>query len=132
MFVKLVVCDNQEEHGFAVCSGVSVNDLLLEVFAGDDRHNPEKDPNSTMGGETYHYPRADDPDTREMLQRQLSRPYLAAIVLGSTGWSGWNEDLGEYWHCTFDDLNPVGQALYRQIESLYPGCDLHLLTFLDT
>lgn len=132
MFVKLVVCDNRDDHGFGVCSGVCVNDLILEVFAGDDRHDFERDPDQTMGGEAYHYPCSNDPDTRDLLQRQLSRPYLASIVLGSTGWSGWNDEAEEYWHCTFDDLNSDGQALYRQIEALYPGCDLHLLTFLDT
>lgn len=98
----------------------------------DDRHDFEQDPDQTTGGEAYHYPCSNDPEIRDLLQRQLSRPYLASIVLGSTVWSGWNDEIKEYWHCTFEDLNPEGQTLYRQIEALYPGCDLHLLTFLDT
>jgi len=57
---------------------------------------------------------------------------LAALVLGTTGWSGWHEADGRYWECRFDDLSAEGKALYRQIEALYPGCELHLLTFLDT
>jgi hypothetical protein len=57
---------------------------------------------------------------------------LAVIILGSTDWSGWNESKGRYWTCKFDDLTEEGKALYKQIEALYPRCELHLLTFLDT
>jgi len=79
----------------------------------------------------YHFPRSND-DAVAGVERYLSRDYLAALVLGTTGWSGWHEADGRYWECRFDDLSAEGKALYRQIEALYPDCELHLLTFLDT
>jgi hypothetical protein len=66
------------------------------------------------------------------MDRYISRPYLAAIVLGTTGWSGWHTSEERYWSCTFEDLTPEGKALYRMLAQLYPGCTLHLLTYLDT
>lgn len=61
-----------------------------------------------------------------------SIPYLAVITLGSTGWSGFSNETGN-WLCRFDDLTPEGQALYRTIEALYgPHGTLVLQTWLDT
>lgn len=145
MVVKLVVCDNREfEDQFGVCAGASVTDVLSESFVGDDRR-PKPAPAERYDSidavqaeqaafqawEAYHFPRTED-GAASGIERYLSRDYLAALVLGTTGWSGWNEAEGRLWECRFDDLTAEGQALYRQLENLYVGCELHLLTFLDT
>lgn len=145
MVVKLVVCDNQEfDSQFGVCSGAQVVDILAESFVGDDQLPKPLTPDgytsaaeviaeqkAVAAWERYHFPCLYS-DTADATERYLSRDYLAALVLGSTGWSGWNEVEQRTWECRFDDLTPEGKALYRQLEALYPGCTLHLLTFLDT
>jgi hypothetical protein len=138
MVVKLVVCDNRElDDQFSVCCGGHVTDLLNESLVGDDRR-PQPSAEAVLEEQKaiddwneYHFPSMHDADGRD-IGRYLSRGYLAVIVMGTTGWSGWNESEGRYWQCEFDDLSDDGKALYRQIEKLYPGCELHLLTFLDT
>ncbi len=145
MLVKLVVCDNRAAADqFGLCCGASVTDLLSESFVGDDRR-PKPVPLENYDSieavaaeqvarcawESHHFPRSGDPAAGGV-ERYLSRGYLAALVLGTTGWSGYHEGDGRYWECRFDDLSDQGKALYRQLEALYPGCDLHLLTFLDT
>ncbi len=147
MLVKLVVCDNREfDDQFGMCTGAGVFDVLTESFVGDDKR-PK--PDVAMEFETvadydrytaarheweaYHFPNL-HADQKEDLgeSRYRSRPYLASMVLGTTGWSGVDNDAGGYWICRFEDLSEKGQALYEQLQDLYPGCDLHLLTFLDT
>jgi len=142
MIVKLVVIGT-DKSAFDECCGVCVTDVLYEVLAGDDkRPKPEFPPpdgstrdfeqalRADREWEEYHYPNLNQFDG-VTTETYMSRDYLAAIVLGSTGWAGANEN-GDYWYCTFGDLTADGQALYRQVQALYPDCTLHLLTFLDT
>lgn len=145
MVVKLVVCDNRDfDNQFGMCFGASVTDLMDESFIGDDRRSrpvpPENyesadsikaEQDAKCAWEAYHFPKLAE-STMKGVERYLSRPYLAALVIGSTGWSGWHEAEERYWECRFDDLTDEGKVLYTQLESLYKGCDLHLLTFLDT
>jgi hypothetical protein len=160
-FVKLVVLDEVEgqDDTLAMCTGVSVLDLsqknlagvavfdfLQENLAGDDKHPQPEDvviPENAGPDETmrqledeqrmhlvwmrFHYPRYDMPGEF----KHLSRAYRASIVMGSSGWSGYSEKKGN-WFAKFDDLTPDGQALYRLMEKLNPGCPIHLLTFIDT
>lgn len=144
MVVKLVVCDDRDdETEFAQCSGAFVTDIQGEVLLADDkRAKPElADGPESMDAvmahqravrawEQFHFPYLGD-STRGAAE-YLSRGYLAVLVLGSTGWSGWHTTRECNWTCGFDDLTDEGKALYRQLEALYPGCTLHLLTFLDT
>lgn len=144
MVVKLVVCDNRDfDDQFGVCSGAQVFDLRLEPLVGDDRRpHPVPSPHfdtveavqaeqrTHEAWEAYHFPHTHD-EALDDAERIRSREYLASVVLGSTGWSGRNAYLMP-WVCHFEDLTEEGQALYRQFERLYPGCALHLLTFLDT
>jgi hypothetical protein len=51
---------------------------------------------------------------------------LASILLGATGWSSGT------WKCSYNDLTEDGRAYYDLTQKLYPGCELRLLTFLDT
>ncbi len=78
-----------------------------------------------------HYPLENDLSTDPLLQGQ-SRNYLAAVKLGSTGWSGASADHERPWTCSKSDLTEEGAALYDSIQHLYPRATLHLLTYLDT
>jgi len=140
MFVKLVAVENHDidspDH-FAKCCGANVYDVLQEPLVGDDKTESLNElnyvrPEDITAGlrarralQEQHFPEVIDH------QRRLSRPYLASIVLGSTGWSGIHRESGEKWHCTVDNLTPEGKQLYDQVSSLYPKADIHLLTFLD-
>lgn len=137
MVVKLVVyepLDRAEE--WAVCCGANVSEVRTEELVGDDRRPLPVQVDESPEGyrahsaavrewEEYHYPRTHP-------EEDLSIPYLASLVLGTTGWSGYNRTEHTYWHCTKEDLTDAGRALYESMEQLYPGCDIHLLTFLDT
>jgi hypothetical protein len=149
MFVKLVVVEqNDFDNELARCCGVTVTDMLTGSFAGDDSQAqpPELDFSKELTAEDveadqtawdayvgHHYPlRNDESPAIEHHERCMSRPYRAAIVMGSTGWSGYNDASHRKWHATFDDLTDDGKALYQLVKKLNPGCTLHLLTFLDT
>lgn len=147
MFVKLVVCDNREQDNrWEMCCGATVNDLLSECLVGDDQRSLVGIPDEQLSVDNvirchiettkwirYHFPNFEKHDIQlDAIEHYLSRDYLASILLGSTGWSGRHSETNTCWHCTFNDLTEEGQALYKQIKSLYPECVLHLLTFLDT
>ena len=146
MFVKLVVIDEHaigDPDHFAKCSGAEVVDQLAEVLVGDDQmpcpcgdlddHSIEgilKEEQQRTAWLQHHYPLIGD-NSQNVFNQFMSRSYLAAMVLGSTGWSGYNEKRG-YWTCGVADLSPEGKALYDLVAKLYPKATLHLLTFLDT
>lgn len=65
------------------------------------------------------------------LDSGISRDFLAVMTIGSTGWSGENDNL-DIWECKFEDLTDEGKTLFRMMEKLYPNCTVKLLTFLDT
>lgn len=145
MVVKLVVCDNLNfDDKFGVCAGVGVTDILSNSVLADDRRPMPDVPESFetieamdasdkefQEWESYHFPMLHS-KTAKGYERYMSRPYLAALVLGSTGWSGRHKNHGGNWVCGFDDLSEDGKALYAQIQSLYANSDLHLLTLIDT
>lgn len=150
MVVKLVVVDRADADpsitGFGVCSGAYVSDILSEGLVGDDRRpkpaSPQvfesaeavmQDMRNHQEWEAYHFPQLHDSSASGLTaEKYISRPYLAALVLGSTGWSGVNKDTHDLWQCSFEDLTEEGKQLYRQMQVLYPSGELHLLTFLDT
>jgi len=136
MVVKLVVIEDEEiVDKWALCFGAQVYDICSECLVGDDKFSPCSSSNSSEDEDwiSNHFPHLFSDDMKiSSVEKYISRDYLAAIVLGTTGWSGAKLDEGEYWKCTFDDLTEQGKALYKQIEMLYPGAKLHLLTFLDT
>jgi hypothetical protein len=134
MVVKLVVYGDEEFYdNFVMCCGAQVYDISNEVLVGDDKPTSieSSDAHKEDAWILAHYPHlfGDDIESSS-IDKYTSRDYLAAIVLGTTGWSGAKD--GEYWKCTFDDLTDQGKALYKQIEALYPGAEIHLLTYLDT
>jgi hypothetical protein len=140
MVVKLVVYGNEEFYDkFVMCCGAQVYDIGSEVLVGDDKPTNVKTSctnsleDEDKGWISNHYPHLFEDDIESSsIDKYTSRDYLAAIVLGTTGWSGAKTSGYEYWKCTFDDLTVQGKALYKQIEMLYPGAEIHLLTYLDT
>jgi hypothetical protein len=145
LFVKLVVVEPNEPLGH--CVGVAVTDVLNGCFVADDQralppeldysgdteHTAEEMENEARAWDEYvgyHYPLHSD-ETLEGHVRNLSRPYRAVVVMGSTGWTG-TEESGRCWYANVHSLTPEGKALYDSVQKLNPGCTLHLLTFLDT
>lgn len=147
-FVKLVVLNEVvgQDDTLAMCTGVFVLDFLQEILTGDDKRPQPVDaviPDDASPEETmrhldneqkafnnwmrFHYPHYETASEF----KHISRAYRASIVMGSSGWSGYNEQTGN-WCATFNDLTAEGQALYRLMEALNPGCPIHLLTFIET
>lgn len=133
MFVRLVV-DDPNNDPWGVCCGGYCSFDYDEEYMGDDLGNPE----------AYHFPRM-----AETLPHSYSsaagwdKPweqtdfgsvaYLCVINLGSTGWSGWNEEKGEHFLCRYENLTAEGKELYNMIKKLYEGKGtLYLQTWLDT
>lgn len=137
MIVKLYVIpkyDATYDTDFEVCCGNTVTDMLGESFIGSDHyklHHYEEEcgteSNLTDILEKY-FPRVEKYGDDN---QYLSVPLYASIILGNTGWSGYNGE--EYWHCTYYDLTEDGKTLYNSLKSLYgESAELHILTFLDT
>lgn len=61
----------------------------------------------------------------------VSVPMLAAVFLGSTSHSLWDEAAGQYFEVTFAHLTQDGKLLYELWQRVY-GVEPVLLTFLDT
>lgn len=112
MYITLVVEDSRD---WMICCGGNVHILRDEILLKEEEHH-------------FCYKAMSEYDRT---YEQLSIRYLAAIILGSTGWSGWNEGDG-YWRCKKEDLTEEGKQLYNSMGKLYPNCKIHLLTWLDT
>lgn len=126
LFVKLVVVPRAWDE-YQACCGATTSDFMAESYIGDTRG----------ADSSFHYPHADrawtqTPEPDELWSRYSSIAYLAVIVLGSTGWSGWSDERGSYWRCDFTDLDENGMAIVNALAAIYPGCDLRLVTWLDT
>lgn len=126
LIVKLVVCHNNYDY----YNNAYVTDTCHLSLIGDDRRPmPLMMASDRRTWEEFHYPNINNEKSKYQF---LSRPYLATIMLGATTWTGWSETEMRYWTCTYEDLSSEGRTLYHQIQALFPECDLHLLTFLDT
>ena len=144
VFVRLVVMDTVGATGyskaFLPCCGGYNQFSMDECFLGDDlldRSYPADDASCESWSERdamlakcteRYFPNLDCEDKESPVyhRRYLSDGFLWVMTLGATGWSS-----GE-WLCTFDDLTPEGTALVESLRRLYPGCEVRLLTFLDT
>lgn len=81
--------------------------------------------------EGHHFPYLQNLRVR-LKDRNLSTPYLACILIGSTGWSGCDNATAHYWEANLDDLTEDGIALFSLLSKLFPASLVELLTWLDT
>ena len=58
-------------------------------------------------------------------------PVLAAVLLGSSGGSWWDNRASHYWRPGRDDLTPAGIAVVQALEALHQR-PVHLTVYLDT
>ena len=123
MFIRLVVAEKKDipfDDLWMVCCGGYNYTTLDESYQVDDLGNPEE----------YHFPNINNYEGTDE-SRYDSVGYLAALTIGSTGWSGWNGD--EHWHCTYEDLTLEGKQLYDSLKALYGDkYQVLLQTWLDT
>jgi hypothetical protein len=138
MYVRLVVLDTEGDknwkHKWMSCCGGKQTCSIDNVFIGDDLTDLslplEEDTFSWELREDYlnrikwkYFPNLED----DLDPYQYdSRSFLAIVLIGSTEWS--RSD----WVCTFDCLTDKGKELVESLKLLYTGCELRLLTFLDT
>jgi len=161
LLVRLVVLDTKgdEEYmdRFVPCCGGYQSFMLDECFIGDDLFEPlplesglegeewlsayEKVMGHQLKMEARYFPYLNDEDLLKahiedsegestrwqhpMESKYTSRSFLAVMLLGATGWS-------QQWTCKFEDLTAEGKDFYARVQALYPGCELRLLTFIDT
>jgi hypothetical protein len=136
-FVRLVVLDPTltSLDKFIPCCGGYNGFFYDETFLGDDvldRTYPSDDEPDKVYFEKLnerskrhakcekrYFPREGD-------MKYYSEEFLAVLTIGATGWSSSD------WVCKFEDLTLEGKELYSSLEKLYPGCEIRLLTFLDT
>lgn len=115
-FVRLVVLDVADltEKWMPCCGGYQYF-RYDECFLGDDQYVPPEGKDAAW----KYYPELGR-------GRGQSVRVLAVLTIGATGWSS-----GE-WRCTYADLTPEGKALYDNLQNLYHGREVRLLTYLDT
>lgn len=116
--VKMIVLAPADKNEFQLCFGAYVTDFLSETLPRHDILSK-------------HYPYINSKHI-DAYGRNLSVGYLAAVVIGSTGWVGYSRKNGECWSCELSNLSERGQCLYEMFKEMYPGCKIELLTFIDT
>lgn len=131
MFVRLMVFDNpKEKKQFPLCTGNYIFEEFQEVLVGDDKHPMPKDEDFIINGvfdvDTHHEAME---EWRDWYKQQNC---LASILIGTTGWSGWHTKKKEYFTCDCSYLTVEALRFYPIFYQLYPNCEIHLLTFLDT
>lgn len=146
-FVRLVVMDGIKGDGsckaYLPCCGGFNHFSMDECFLGDDLFDPsypddaddeandeawkERDTRFIKCTERY-FPNLGEDDKKSPVYhyRYYSDAFLCAMTIGATGWSS------SGWVCTFDHLTVDGKALVDSLRKLYDGCEIRLLTFLDT
>lgn len=143
MFVKLLVIPLDSGQKMDVCCGaINTYECLSEVLINDDLGSFTDELHTTndvvedllalrglqKSAQSKYFPdRESDTD-----YSGLSVSCLASILLGSTGWSGWDSEAGEYWYCTYEDLTEKGKTLYNLLKGVYVGHEIRILTYLDT
>jgi len=143
MFVRLVV-EEKENKGWMVCCGGLQHIQYDECLVADDVCPPPQRLPRNIDSlppeevdrilketqiypvEAHHFPLLKDGSWGSV-------GYLSIITLGSTGWSGWDNETDDYWHCTYGDLTEEGRSLYDSLKNLYgEDCQIYLQTWLDT
>ena len=126
MFVYAVVPYIKD---FGMCAGVPSACLMMEESLVEE--DPEAGDLSEVGWPLQNewFPHA-DMDGWGCGQFD-SIPLLAAVCLGSSGGSFFDDERNQYWFCKMEDLTQEGVNLVARLENLY-GTSAKLLTWLDT
>jgi hypothetical protein len=147
MFVWLVVIPDEKESFCQCCGGIISILNSGECYQGDhDRPRPDLPDlderactieeidewqRANREYEEIHYPWINNEAEKNIYKKFLSIGYYAAILVGSTGWSGYSDEYG-YWICKLEDLTEEGRELVDMIQHLYPKGKIVLQTWLDT
>jgi hypothetical protein len=148
MFIRLVVEPRKDS---IVCSGGLTSVLHDETYLGDDNRELDfkalsEEEQSKLNPEQLNQYLQTEQEARDRYVEYTfpnlkennfelqyhSRPYLAVVIMGSTGWSGFSYETGEYFRCRYENLSDEGKSLYQKIKDLYPGEKLTLQTWLNT
>lgn len=146
MFVTLVVMTPKKgSYGLCCGAGNSTYQILNENLLNDDKNylwiNNRHVKTQKQFEQLYkeeckrdakYFPNKQEGLTHYGLENYISVPLVSSILLGSTGWSGWSKEKKQYWYCRYKDLTRDGKSLYNSLKKLYKGCELRLLTYLDT
>jgi hypothetical protein len=144
--VRLVVIDpapNLDDAWTVCCGGDNFTSYDESYIRDDVRERPHIPPEELYSMEKFKeqkefrlaYDKFHFPDMHAEEEDRVSYrsvPYLAAMTIGSTGWSGYSQTKSAYWYCTYESLTDEGKALYDLTKKLYTGCNLYLQTWLDT
>lgn len=158
MFVNLVV--EQKDHDDNNCCGMENVVQIAAIFTeclikhGEDEFKTDQFGQERWVNEKYeanlkeHFPKmweydydpASDknPNTHKnkrkinIWEAVVSQPYVAAITIAHTGWSGYSDSRQRPFEATYDDLTYEGRALWALMVKLYPKGKISLLTWLDT
>jgi len=147
VFVMAVVLEDEDfDKRWPICFGGYSYFPMAESLI-DDSENPrpkptepptsledmdrEREAHDAWEGQLFPFMRNTSPKIACSLERYISVPLLVSVLLGSTGWSGWDTEAGEYWKATRDSLTQEGLGIVTALEALY-GKKVHLLTWLDT
>ena len=147
LFVRLVV-EPKDDEDLLVCAGGWNSVTYDEEWFGDDTETacpcPNCDDNLPENPTRADYdcrrqaaafPHLNDetePGHYQLYDRYESRPYLAVLTIGSTGWVGYRKRDWKPFVCRYEHLTASGRALYDALQAAYPGRRLILQTWLDT
>ena len=116
------------------CGGLGINSNFYSTLVGTDKKANSDNWNEVKKNhklpQRFYLEDELFPDLEEHVPE--SKPLYAAILLGSTGWSGVDKK-GNTWRASFYDLNSAGLILCNSVKKLYGNkATLRLVTWLDT
>lgn len=143
MFVRLWAVASKN---VGLCSGTATTELVDGLLLGTDTTRKKLAKNEALREKAWEQPLTNPKKIVRLLRMEEKRQtkvfsqffhkdeknerwstaLAGSMLMGSTGWSH-----GSF-ICTYENLNAKGKEFYDLFKSQYPGCKLHLLTFLDT
>lgn len=117
-------------------AGVMLVRLLVEDTTIDGRYQVESGPPNAVDDFILG---CDKFATAKEAHEYFSGPrkIVSNTLLGAIDWCGVSLvegtlNVAEFFHCTFEDLNPEAQRMYRELEAtVYPGATLWLVTSMN-
>ena len=126
MYVWLVVPYSRTDVCCCTDGGISLG--IPNAFLGTDTQ-----PSSDNFDDVYRcvMKKLPIPEQKFPLEDEIfGKSFIAAIMLGSTGWSGIDKN-NNYWRCKYEDLTSYGAEVYDLFKNIYSRPPI-LLTCLDT